>query len=256
MPFRPRYGARRQYRPARRYRKTTYRKKRNSRFKAGWKRKMSSSSPFATRKFCTLKYAWTTTGADEFICGSAGTANARRSFALNSLYDPYFEVGGTQPRYFDTLCGPDNTTAPYYQYRVHACKFKVTFNNGNSAGQSNGNVMIRIRDSAIAEAGVNSTMSDWKELPWTQAVDIGSGVGASNRRSFRKFVKINKYYGIKDIADQPEYAATYTANPGKMLIADIAYNTPFAGGTNYALVTTVEMKFYCEFFNLNYPAPS
>lgn len=259
MPFsfRPRrYARRRTYSKKRTY--TGGRKKRNSRFKAGWKRKMSGGSPFPLTKFCTLKYAWNSSLGDEFTTTGYAAGinnNARRTFRLNSLYDPDQETGGLQPRYFDNLCGADVGVAPYAQFRVHAAKIKVTFNNGNSAGNSNGFVALRIRDSAIIEAGTSASPADWGELPFTSWIDIGSSGGISQRRSFRKFVKIGKFYGIKDISGDETLTGSYAGNPTKQLYADIAYHTPFPVA-DYALNTVVEIKYYCEFFNRNYPLNS
>lgn len=259
MPWRPRYR-----KPARKFvrsSKPSYRKKRNSRYKAAWKRKQyGDGSPFPLKKFTTLKYTWTGIGTQEFTTGSGSTVNANRSFRLNSCYDPYYSAGGTQPRYFDTLCGLDNGIAPYSQYRVHAAKIKVTFNNGNSAGNSNGYVGLRVRDSAISPLGTSNTLdtvAEWKEIPFMKSVDIGSSGGSSQRRQLRYFVKIGKYYGLKNIQDDPEFSATYGADPNKVLLADIYYTVPVpVVGTNYALNTVVEIKYYVEFFNRNLPYPS
>ena len=48
-------------------------------------------------------------------------------YSINSLYDPNVTGTGNQPRFFDTICGANNTSAPYQQYRVYASKIEVTF---------------------------------------------------------------------------------------------------------------------------------
>lgn len=49
-------------------------------------------------------------------------------YSMNSLYDPDFGAGGTQPYYRDQLLGGENSTSiPYGQYMVYACAVEATF---------------------------------------------------------------------------------------------------------------------------------
>lgn len=54
----------------------------------------------------------------------SGSTPVWRIYRTNSLYDPYYAVGGTQPYGFDQLC-----PTLYNQYRVVAFKITVTFMN-------------------------------------------------------------------------------------------------------------------------------
>ena len=56
--------------------------------------------------------------SDQFQLTCTAGALQQYTFAMNGLYDPNLTGTGSQPRYFDTLCGANTTAAPYRAYVV------------------------------------------------------------------------------------------------------------------------------------------
>ena len=63
--------------------------------------------------------------SDQFQLTCTAGALQQYTFAMNGLYDPNLTGTGSQPRYFDTLCGANTTAAPYRAYVVKAARMKV-----------------------------------------------------------------------------------------------------------------------------------
>ena len=62
--------------------------------------------------------------SDQFQLTCTAGALQQYTFAMNGLYDPNLTGTGSQPRYFDTLCGANTTAAPYRAYVVKAARMK------------------------------------------------------------------------------------------------------------------------------------
>lgn len=109
--------ARKAYRSKRRYRKSGYQRLS--------KTVLRSRQPIVSdRYFCKLKYQCRQTS----LALNATTAqNGSVIIRGNSLYDPEFSIGGTQPIGFDYL------KSMYQYYKVHASKITIRVFNNSSA---------------------------------------------------------------------------------------------------------------------------
>lgn len=173
-------------------------------------------------------------------------------FRLNSLYDPNLTGGGTQPRYFDTLCGANNSSAPYNNYRVHAAKIKATFwPTSSSATNSNGIVAIIPHRDSVSSPSAYDEISETAYSRYKRINALGQ-VGAVTVSSF---VKMKTHLGHKDLSDVDDSASAYNNNPGEVVVGDIILCAVNAAGTMTCDVS-VTITFFAQLYTLNDVADS
>lgn len=170
--------------------------------------------PFMRDYYCTLKYS-----QSGVLAATAGIPTLA-TFRANSLNDPDAAIGGHQPRFFDTLCGPDLGSAPYGKYRVFSTKVSVVFMNNNAGTTTIGYVGIHTRTD---DSTAITTDAYIPELPNTKYRMINVSTGMSNFLRMRKSVSIKKLLGIRDMKDSEETAAEYNTNPANMVYIDLFY---------------------------------
>lgn len=216
------------------------------------KRTSKSKAPFGMTKFATLRYSTYT------VLTSTDTWQTQ-TYRLNSLYDPDFTGAGAQPRFYDTLCGANDTAAPYNSYRVHGARVKVNFLNANSSGNSTGIVAIRARNAsstALSPSVPSGIVQAVGEVPYTSWRWITSSGSDGCRRTFSKYFPIKPFYSVKDIRDHVELSAAYNTSPENIVLLDCHASTVNASSTPYNYQLTVSITYYCEFFNRNQPETS
>lgn len=198
------------------------------------------NSPFPSALFTKLTYN------DELSLSSTAGGLAENLFRLNSLYDPDQTGSGAQPRYFDTLCGPNSGTAPYYNYRVHAAKVTVDFQSTSITPNSLGQIWINAYTVSPPQ-----TPQDARESPRTKVatiVNLASGSGQSHKKlSF--FVKMKDILGHTDLRDVKTAGAAYNANPTDVANLQVAFMDSLGNSTN--CTASVKIVYFCEFFALN-----
>lgn len=243
------------------YRKRTYKPRRKARTikrravrkfrKVYHKSKAVSRVMFPMVKYTALRFA------DYKVLTSTDTWQTY-TYRLNSCYDPDFTGIGGQPRYFDTLCGPDSGAAPYGAYRVHAAKVTVGFVNANSSGNSTGIVAIRARNqnAAALNPSTANMIRDCSEVPNTRWRWITSSGNDGCRRTLTGYWKMNKFYGVKDIKDNEDFTARYNANPSDEIYLDCHFGTVNASSTAYNCQVSVKITYFVELLERNLPAAS
>lgn len=205
-----------------------------------------SRQPFPREKFVSLRY--NDTGTLSSVVG----ATAVQVYNLNSLYDPDSTGTGHQPRFFDTFCGADGTSAPYGSYRVHSAKITVTFMNSNAGVTTVGYIGLHTR---LSTAAALTTDTYIPELPNTKYRMINVSTGMSNFLKMSNAISIKRYLGIKDLKDDDLSAALYSASPSKLVVADLFYYPRDRTATS-SIQFDVSIVFNVQFFDQNTVANS
>lgn len=232
MPRAPRKFVKRK--PARRGRRRV-RKGRgvNSAYKTS-----SVNYTFPNTKYCSLTYN------EEVVLQPNALGTATQQFSANSLFDPNVTGVGGQPRYFDTLCAANNTTAPYHRYLVHGCKATAYIRNLASVHTF---YSMTIH---MATQTAPSTLPEARMRPDTVVhiiPPIGSGTATSKLTMYRSMAKI---MGVKDLLDYEDAGAEYNQNPQAIAYVSIVAYNPDGGG---AAITkcNVSLTYYSMFRRLN-----
>lgn len=207
----------------------------------------SVRQPFPPNLWTTLTYSVQYNALTQTVGGTP----IYTTYRLNSLYDPDTAVGGAQPRYFDTLCGADNTTAPYGNYRVHAAMVKlVCYPSSTSATNSNGIVALVPRRSNV---GAASTYKEIQERPYVKSKWIAAMYVKPT--TLKLFTKMKTHLGHKDLQDVDDAAAAYNSNPNEEVYVDVmacAVNNTGLMTISYSL----QITYFVQFYGLNDVADS
>ncbi len=202
-------------------------------------------APFPRNLYTKVTYAETVT-----LTSTSGSV-AANTFRLNSCFDPNQTGVGHQPRYFDTFCGADDTQAPYERYRVHKCAVDVMFDS-NTTTVSRGGGWATV----LQAASIPATYDEAREAPETEAVKLptlGSGAGSSTRK-LNMFTDMKRMLGNKDLSDNPDSGALYSANPADEVKLSVNYQDLL--GNSSAVACTVYLTYYVQFYEMNHPASS
>lgn len=174
------------------------------------------------------------------------------SFRANSLFDPEVSIGGKQPRYYDSLCGPFDGTAPYRFYRVHASKIEATvWPTQSSVGSGNLTVALIPRRSTVAIA---SSVEEMWERPYTKYTTQTQTQSTGPRR-VSNMVKMKYILGHKDLQDASGSAARYDANPNEEVHWDVLI-CGIDGSTLAGATIMVKITYFCQFYTLTDVADS
>jgi len=198
------------------------------------------SSPFPLVMFKRLTYTTELT-----MTQATGGIPIYHLFRANSLYDPDQTGSGSQPRYFDQLCGNNSTGAIYNQYRVLGCKITAkVFPTSSTALDQNCVFAITPLN---ATSGVPNSLHEMKERPQSRYTYITT-IGSAKPYSVNNAIGLAKFLGNKDIMDNPDSSATYANNPVDSVswaLTCCAVNP--IGLASVSVVVT--MSFACQFFN-------
>lgn len=230
--------------PARRYARRKPTRKYRRRNPSGKSKGPAYSSRSAAQTFPNVKYCTLTYSEDlDLVPAALGTAS--NTFAANSLFDPNVTGVGGQPRYFDTLCGANNTPAPYHRYLVHGCKATAYIRNVSSA-----NFIFVSLSMYVGNASAPSTLREARERSDTivrQISPLGSGPASVKISMYRSIAKI---LGVKDLLDDQDAGAEYNANPAALCYATIvAYNPDGAVASRVGI--NMQLTYYSMFRRLN-----
>lgn len=207
----------------------------------------SVRSPFPPTLWTVMSYSETFT-----LAQAATTVPIARTYRANGLFDPREAVGGIQPRYYDSLLGPDDGTAPYRRYRVHGCKISATVwpINGN-ANQSNCLITLLPRRSVVTSP---STIDEQRERPYGRHLAMTS-TASYKPRKVKNFIKMKTLLGHKDLMDVDATAASHDGLPAEQIYWDVLLCD--VQGTNTASATIqVNLQYYVQLYTLGDVADS
>lgn len=194
---------------------------------------------FPLRKFVKFLYQ------DWQVVTQAAGAVAQYTYRLNGLQDPDVTGAGHQPRYYDTYLGATEGNAPYAQYRVHACKFTLTFTNFTATGDQ-AIIYAHWRDASDSPI---TDYFDLGEVPQTVSAVAGSG-NSQGSISLSRYVKMNSILGFGELQDTDSTAAYYNALPTDQVFVDFGY-LPLITVGDASFNVRVELEYYVELFDLN-----
>lgn len=217
------------------------------------KRKSSSKSirvyrqPFPKEFYCTMKYSTQVT-----LASTTGTL-ATHVFRANGLYDPDKTGTGQQPRYFDTLCGANNGTAPYRRYRVLGSRMVARFI-ATSASYTTGmaNIVIGCRPTATTDP---SSISEARERKDCFVKLLGSAYSAQGIKTLSFKCSPKKILGIKDLKDDENTSASYTADP----VSEVDFfiqQQPIDQASSNSVVVEILIEYITQFFHMSDVADS
>lgn len=153
----------------------------------------------------------------------------------NSLFDPYFTGGGSQPMGFDQIC------TKYARYRVHGAKIMVTCVN-----------LSTIPVEWIICATKNSTITTWedmRETPGCSRRKICSSVNSGSAVSYCNQYRSTRYvFGIspQQVGDRT-YSADCAANPGTVWYYHLIGKSVDGSSTPNVQIE-VTIKYFAEFY--------
>lgn len=175
-----------------------YRRRRRTTRRRRTRRKLRIHKAIPTKQYVKFRY-----GAIETIGSAAGAGlNALYSFRANSINDPDFTGTGHRPYGYDLYNGM------YNFYTVISSKIRVQFASRNTGTTASGLCGIAIENDSVfstdAQLALEAQHSRHKLFD-----TLGSGRMPMVTRSYNA----KRYWGVKDIADNPEMGALMAADP-------------------------------------------
>lgn len=148
------------------------------------------------RKMFKLKYVESVTATSD-----SGTP-VNYVYRGNSIYDPRYASGGHQ------VLGHDQLELVYTYYRVHGCRFKVTFQESTSAVPA----IMSIKASKVAGSPVGTGVD---ELLEHQDAKVGytSGNQGNARCVLSKYISTKKLLALQSISQEEQLAADMSSDP-------------------------------------------
>lgn len=169
-----------------------------------------------------------------------------QQFRLNSLFDPEVAIGGGQPRYFDTFCGGNDTSAPYYRYHVFAAKVIVKFwNNSDTSGLiacgwwPSGN---------SSEPTAPAEILERKSFKWDHLTALS---GSAGQKTISFYVPIHVAYGFsrQRVRDDSQFNAAYNASPTQVLNCSVMWFPDVVAEKTVNF--SIKIIYYAKFSTLN-----
>lgn len=172
------------------------------------------------------------------IQATAGTAVTSITFRANSLHDPEYTSGGTQPYQYDQL-------VPFYGgYIVYGVKVHLEFYNPLYDGIIVG-CRIRLASATATQDLPLSTLIQYPRVIAEPLMNTGS-----QKWSTSFYVAVNDIYGItKTQYQDPTYASSTSTNPSSIapLIEPFVVNT-VAGEAN-TVRCRAQLIYYCRLYD-------
>lgn len=179
--------------------------------------------------------------------------NSNNVFRANDLYDPDAAIGGNQPRYFDTLCGGDGTSAPYKKFIVTGCKITYT---GVCLSAVPIYAYVGMRNSS---KGAPSSLPEILEREGYK-YRVCSNSSSPNRFVLSMYRPMNQFFGVSRkgyIEETALYSGDNATSPTEQVSADCGfYNGWLTGAGNVSVAWTVKVTYYVRFFERNDVADS
>jgi len=198
-------------------------------------------SPFPRQLITEFTYS------ENIVITSTVGAPFNYLFSGNSLFDPNVTGTGTQPRFFDTLCGANNTSAPYQSYRVLWSKFEVEAIDVTDSINARGYVGVGWISGAQTGA---STLAELRMRSDYNIKYMGIYTGGKELCKVSKYGSIKTLFGIKDLKDDEETASTYGTSPAKLARWVLTY-IPFDEATTDQIRCLVKIIYKVQLFNRN-----
>jgi len=230
--------------------KRTYRKKRISR-KKKYTRKdyghrstpsvfiASAQAPFPQRILTRMDWAT----HHEFIVSAAANNMAWYNVRMNSIYDPQYNVGGTE------ATGYSMYSQLYYSYRVYKMDWEIVLTSAldDLSNSVIGNTILMAVPATAIDLIANFT--DIGQALSTPNVKWSTQDNDQSNRRLRGTVYLPSFFGVSNTEYKADglYASTFGANPSaNALLAFGAYNTFADAETTVAVSVLIKTRYYVE----------
>lgn len=161
-------------------------------------------------------------------------------YSLNSIYDPYYDVGGS------TIIGYDKLSAIWHKYVVTGCKVTVKFMRLDGPYPS----MFYIQGYSSSDKG--TAAPTWEEMTQQSINNVHKTIlpHHGDTDTFQKAPVIKKYFSISKleghkIRDDLSYSAEYNADPTNECVALIGFAFPLAYAANTG---TMDFQIYIKYY--------
>lgn len=220
--------------------KTSYKKVYRKRRYHNYRRSKFSPNSFLSldKYFCKLRFT-----DYQQITAAAGDSSECLQYSLNSVFDPYYGVGGGSVRGFAELAGI------WDKYCVTGCKVTVQY------ARTDGPYPIRMYIQGWSWNDVASAAPTFEELcaQQTNAVSVmilpyhGDSVVMQRTPVLVKYFSIKKLEGHTITSDE-NYIADGAADPAYQSTVGIGLTKPIAYAANaVTLDVQVTLKYYVQF---------
>lgn len=179
--------------------------------------------------------------------GSSPNFGTEIAYRLNSLFDPYFSVGGHQPYGFDQIA------AMYNRYMVNSVDVELTFTDPSTDGLYVGVMMKNFYDPTTLQ-GTGIGAASEKPTIWTRPLNnTGSQVV-----TFKKHIDLAEMMGLT----RQQYEGGWFALSG--LVSTDPAQTPYMAtaiadsrsGSSQTVICSVKLLFHSTFWGRKLPASS
>lgn len=189
------------------------------------------------------------TYADSVTITASSLGKSGHTFAANSLFDPDVTGTGSQPRYYDSLCGANGGTAPYHYYLVSAVKAVAFVRNLSTVH------MFVSLSMFTASATAPATLQEAREREDTVVAIVSPKGGGASTTKLSMYRALKNMLGVKDLLDDPDAGATYNANPNSLCyVVFQAYNPDGVGSSS--VTADMALTYYSAFRRKNDVADS
>jgi len=183
-------------------------------------------------------------GYDITATSTTGALSSLTAVALNSLYDPEAGAGARQPRYFDSLVGTNDGTAPYRYYCVTGCDIDVEVTSNDAK------VYQVAMGPYSAASQAPGTMTEARERKGFRWVLVGSDGGVVH---LRQHVDMSQITG-QDVKRDDDFWGSSGANPATLVSWNLFVQA--AAAQTVTLVGTVTFAWRAVLYGLTDPADS
>lgn len=168
---------------------------------------------------------------DNTIAGGIDTYQ----FRGNSVYDPDYEAGGTQPAGYDEL------SQIYTNYCVSSAIFQISV-------QSLDTVPTFVGVHAqYASATVPANIEDFMQNPNSRYMWVAPQGSSGDRKTLKFFMSSKKILNCKDLMDERNFTSDVSTNPTNQWYFLCRLQNTDAG--NMALFNVIKITYYVTFFD-------
>lgn len=198
---------------------------------------LKGDNPIPDRLRCKLRYA-----DASYVLELKGGAVSRTNYAINGPYDPYLSTGGATASEYTELM------ANYNRCIARGASISVIITNTDHTQDWTINCCLV----ALPNAGntfASLTMDNGKQQRYSQYRELTSSFGSKSQVIIKDYQSVKAIQGVP-IANDSDYQATSSANPGVIPYWQLLIQCPQAAGTPATSVPVnvdVVIEYYCEF---------
>lgn len=205
---------------------------------------LNSINPFPPRMYRALTFT-----KNFLLSNSTPGVASTVSFRANGAQDPEVAVSTASCRYYGSLLGANDSTAPYRNYRVHASKILLeAWPRVATANQANVLISLIPRRTTISAP---DDIDEMRNRPFSKTMAMTTSTSQSTRR-IQNYVKMKTMLGVKDLNDSLATAAAWNDVP--QTTEEVYWDVSIVdveGAASGQCWVNVSIIYYMEFYTLN-----